>query len=475
MTLKQQTISGIKWTSGSGLIVAGLLLVQNIILSHFLSHADFGIIALLQVIVGFINIFIDMGVSNAVIYKQEISHSQLSSLYWMNVASGILFFVIVATVSPAIAWFYEKPELQPYIVMMSFSFIITSISRQYRVLLQKRLRFDLIAKLEIIATCMSFVVCIAVAYFGFGVLSIVIGTLLNNFIQAFFLFIIGIKIHKPSLKYKRKELKELLSFGRFQMGEKILNYFFTQLDTILIGKLLSVEILGVYSIAKTLVLAPVQLINPIITKVTFPVMSKIQNDDATLKRIYYKTLSYLSAINFPIYIVMILLAQPIILMLYGQQWIEATYILQILSITFLIRSVGNPVGSLLLAKGRADLGFYWVLSLLAVIPVCIFFGSLWGINEVCYTLLALQIILYYPGYHFLVKKLIPATFKDYSLNFVKPLVFSLIAAIGAYIWVVTISNNYLKIGLVITTGGLIYTTLHYFFNKSFIKAIKEFV
>lgn len=475
MSLKQQTISGIKWTSGSGIIVAGLLFLQNIILSRFLSHEEFGMIALLQVIVGFINIFIDMGVSNAIIYKQDISHSQLSGLYWINVVSGLIFFIIVSLLSPAIAWFYEKSALQPFIVVVSLSFVITSVSRQFRVLLQKRLRFDLIAKLEIIAAIAGFTGCVVFAYFGAGVYSLVFGTILNNFIQAFFLFIIGIKIHKPSFLYKRNELKELLVFGRFQMGEKMINYFFTQLDTILIGKLLSVEILGVYSIAKNLVVAPVQLINPIITKVTFPVMSKIQNDDITLKGIYYKTLSYLSAINFPIYSAMIILAGPLILILYGPRWIGATYILQILALTFMIRSVGNPVGSLLLAKGRADLGFYWVLSLIIFVPVCIFAGSLWGINEVCYALLFLQIVLYYPGFHFLVKKLIPATFTDYSLNFVKPFIFSVIAAAGSVAWIFVIHNIYLKTGLVLISGGIIYAAMHYFFNKSIIKAVKEFL
>ncbi|MBI4947400.1 MAG: MOP flippase family protein [Bacteroidetes bacterium] len=476
MTLKQQTISGIKWTSISAIVLAAILFLQQVLLAHFfLTKDEFGAMAILLVIIGFANIFIDMGVSNAIIYKQDITNSQLSGLYWLNIFSGFIFFIIISSISPLIVMFYSKVQIHAhYIIIISLSFVITSVSRQFRILLQKNLLFKNISIIEITAAAISFAFCMYLAYIGKGIYSLIFSTVLNSLIQAIMLFIIGIKIHKPKFTYHHKELKEFFGFGRFQMGGNIINYFFTQIDTLLIGKFLGGDVLGLYTIAKTLVMAPIQLINPIITKVTFPVMSKMQDNALALKNIYLKTLNYLSSINFPIYTMLLILAQPVIIIVYGPKWVDATYILQVLSVTFLIRSTGNPVGALLYAKGRADLVFYWVLSLIFVIPVGIFIGSLWGINEVCYALLILQIVLHYPSYHFLIKKIIPVSFLDYNLNLAKPLLFSVIAGCLSFFWVFIVTDNYLKIAFVLATGGFIYACMNYFFNKNIIKALKEF-
>ncbi len=165
----------------------------------------------------------------------------------------------------------------------------------------------------------------------------------------------GLKEYKPSFVFKVGKIKEFLSFGAYQMGEKSINYFNSQVDTILIGKLLGMEALGIYSIAKQLIMRPAQVINPIITKVTFPTMAKVQEDTERLKKIYLKTMNYLSSINFPIYAFLFVMAPDLVPLIFGDKWYEAIVIVQILSIYGAIRSTG----SLLLANW----GFYWNLGL----------------------------------------------------------------------------------------------------------------
>lgn len=473
MSLKTDTLSGIKWTSTSAIVMAALLFFQQIILAYFLTKGEYGSMAILLVIIGFVNIFIDMGVSNAIIYKQDITHSQLSSLYWVNVFTGILFFIIISLASPFIVMFYSKVQIQPlHIIIISISFLITAFARQFRVILQKELLFKTISIIEIIAISISFGICIFMAWYGYGIYSIVIATVVNSLVQALLLIYKGMQIHKPALTFNRKEIKELLNFGRFQMGEKIINYFNQQLDVLLIGKIFGDSTLGVYSIAKTLVMAPIQLINPIITKVTFPVMSKVQDNDIVLKGIFLKTLNYLSSINFPIYTSLFILSQPVIFIIYGTKWADAAIILQLLSIAFLIRSYGNPAGSLLLAKGKANIGFYWNLALLLVNPLFVYIGSFWGLNGICISLIAMFIVLYFPAYIFLIKPLIPVNFMEYSINFIKPLTLSLIAGILSFFWVYVVTDVYLKAAFVLATGGIAYAFLNYFFNKNFLKEIK---
>lgn len=474
MSLKKQTYKGLKWTTASSLVFAAVQLLQVVVLTRFLEKEDFGLMAIILVVNGFVNIFLDMGISNAIIHKQSVSQNQLSSLYWVNVISGFVFFAIVALLSPLIAYFYKQPRLTELIIVSASAFIVSSFSRQFRILLQKELYFKTISIAEIIASVGSFIVTVVLAYLYRNVYSLVIGTLLNSIVQSIIIMISGLRICKPALRCKKSDIKEFLSFGRFQMGEKIINYFFNQLDTILIGRLISVEALGLYTLAKNLVAAPVSIINQIVSRVSFPVMSKLQDNDIALKNIYLKTLHYLAIINFPIYFVLFILAQPIIIFLYGESWIEATAILQILSITWLIRSTGNPVGSLLLAKGRADMGFYWVLSLIGVIPVFIYVGSFWGILGVCFGLLANQLILYYPGYKFLISKLIPVGFFEYLLSMWKPFVFTIVSSALSFFWVFIVTDNVLKITFVVTTGGIVYFLLNYFFNRRIRSEFNEF-
>ena len=229
------------------------------------------------------------------------------------------------------------------------------------------------------------------------------------------------------------------------MGERSINYFNSQFDTILIGKLLGTEALGIYTIAKNLVMKPAQIINPIITKVTFPIMAKIQNDTKQLKNIYLKTINYLCSVNFSIYMAIAVLAEPLVLLLFGDNWLESVVILQILSFYFMFRSIGNPIGSLQLAKGRADLGFYWNLGLFLLVPLAIYLGSFFGLVGVAFALLVLQIFLNFPNWFFMVRPLCGARFKEYFVQIILPLSIACISAGLSAIFIFYIGDIVLKI------------------------------
>jgi O-antigen/teichoic acid export membrane protein len=224
-------------------------------------------------------------------------------------------------------------------------------------------------------------------------------------------------------------VKEFLSFGLYQMGEKAINYFTKEFDTILIGKLLGIEVLGIYNVSKNLVNKPSKIINPIITKVTFPVMSKINHDLAKLKSVFLKTINYLSYINFPVYFLIALLAEPLIILMFGNEWLEAIPIVQVLAFVFLLRSIGNPSGSLLLSRGRADVAFYWGLCKFILYPVFILIGSQFDIFGITVSLLALNIIIYFLNWRIIVLKTCNAGFTEYFKAIKKPLLFTLFPAL----------------------------------------------
>lgn len=477
MSLRQKAIRGVKWTSLSSVVVAVVQLLQLIILAHYLDASDFGLMAIVSVIIGFSALFMDMGISASIIHKQDISHEQLSSLYWLNVASGIFLFLCIYILSPYIASFYHERELIPLMKILAVTFIVTGIGNQYGILLQKLLRFDLIAKISIVANVFAFLIAVILAVNDFGVYALVYATLGRSIATTAINVLIGIKEHRPSLIYRHKSILPMISFGMFQMGERSLNYVNSQFDVILIGKLLGVEALGVYTVAKNLSMRPAQIINPVITKVTFPIMAKVQDDILRLRSIYLKTINYLSSINFPMYLLIAILAEPIILLLFGEEWSDAIILLQILSVYGALRSTGNPIGSLQLARGRADLGFYWNLAMFLAMPLVIYIGSFWGISGVAYSLVASGIIFSFFAWHYMVKPLCGASFKEYFWQILKPLLISVLAGLFScgISLLLNIDNVYLNVSLIAATMAISVLALNVLFNHSFVTTGLEMI
>ncbi len=440
MDLKSKAFSGVKWTSISSIVVAFLQLTQMAILARYLEPADFGLMAIVMVVIGFSSLFMDMGISSAIIHRQNITHNQLSSLYWLNLGAGILLALLVYILAPTIAFFYEEAALTPLVRLLSLTFIISAIGNQYRILYQKELQFNHLAKVEILSAFVGFIAAVYFAVNGFGVYSLIYAALVKVVVANFLFFITGLKKHKPSLHYRHTDINSMIGFGMFQMGERSINYFNSQFDTILIGKLLGTESLGVYTIAKTLVMKPAQIINPIITKVTFPVMAKVQDDEVKLRSIYLKTINYLCSINTPIYIAIAVLAEPIVFLLFGKHWGDAVPILQILSAYYILRSTGNPIGALQLAKGRADLGFYWNALLFVFVPMSIYLGSFHGLHGIAYSLVVLSLVFSIPNWYFMVKPLCGAKFVEYFFNIAQPILLSSLSAILAFV----LSSNVFK-------------------------------
>jgi len=475
MSLKKDIFSGIRWTTISTIFAVFIQVLQIAILTRVLDKKDFGLMSLVMVIVGFSQAFLDMGISNAIIHKQEITKKQLSSIYWLNIISGILLFLVVCGIAPLIAKYYSEPELTKLIILTSITFIIQSFSQQFMVLLQKEMRFDQISKIDIINKIISSSISILLAFNGFGVYSLVWGIIAGTFVSTVQYISIGFKEYRPLLVFKINEIKDFIHFGTYQMGERIVNYFTFQLDTLLIGKLLGMESLGIYSIAKQLVMRPAEIFNPIITKVTFPAMAKVQNEISKLKETYFLTINHLSSINFPVYTFIFIFAHDITLILFGTNWLAAVPIIKILSIWGAIRSTGNPIGSLLLARGKAKLGFWWVLGVSFIVVIGIYLGSKWKLIGIAYSLLFLQLILMPMSWYFLVKPLCGAKFIEYNREIIIPALVSIVSGTIVYIIIFSMNIDYVLIKLFIGLFfGFIFSLIfNYFLNKKFLIHLME--
>jgi lipopolysaccharide exporter len=363
MTLKRQAVSGVKWTAISMGTVTALQFVTTAVLARLLSPSDFGLMGMMMVVIGFAQAFSDMGISNAIIHRQEATRDQLSSLYWLNIIAGAVIFCGVCLGTPLVVGFYREPRLDNLLYLAALTFLITPFGQQFQILFQKELQFNRLAKIEIANSVIYSGVAVALAFSGFGVFALIWSVLASTTAKAVLLCGAGWHDWRPGFHFARQDLNGYLSFGIYQMGERTINYLNSNLDYLLIGSMLGAKELGYYTLAYNLIIKPSTIINPVITRVAFPVFSKVQDQTERLKRGYLKVLQLLATVNFPMMSGLAVVAPVAVPVVFGEQWLPSIILIQILTIVGLLRSTGNPVGSLLLAKGRADLGFKWNLGL----------------------------------------------------------------------------------------------------------------
>jgi O-antigen/teichoic acid export membrane protein len=475
--LKQKAINGVKWTTLSSAVNALLQLLQLMILARFLSVHDFGLMAILMVVIGFSQIFVDFGLSKAIVYKKDISAVQLSTLYWLNILFGLVIFSMILLFTNPIANFYHEPQLEQYISLVSITVIIQSFGLQYRALFQKELKFNLLAKIDILSAFISFVTAISLSFLGYGIYALILPALVMVSLKTILLIVFGYKEHKPKLIFNLSEIKEFISFGTYSTGNGIVSTIATQIDIILIGKILGTESLGLYSVIKELLLRPAELINPIITKVAFPVMSKVNHDINEVKKIYLKLINYIASVNFPIYIASFLLATELISIFLGEKWLSGVYIFQVLTIWALIRSIGNPIGSLVMAMGKPQIEMFWNMAMMIFMPVVVLISSLFGIQGIAYGNVIAIILLFVPGWYFLVFKLCGATLNEYFSKIFYPLAMSIgigsIVFFGLYLF--EIETQFVKILFVLIVGGLLTMYANKKLNNDFYNMIISLV
>ena len=462
MQLTGLAATGARWTTVSAACSAVIQILRFVLLARILSQNDFGLMAMAMIVIDTCQAYIDLGISAAIIHRQDATKEQLSSLYWLNVFAGWTMFVLVWICFPLIVMMFKEPRVLPLLHAVALVFLIAPLGQQFECLLQKELKFDTLAQQEIVSSVFGLITAVLFAARGFGVWALVFSVLVTVSVKALLLVAVGLVRFRPSLHFQRSDLKGYLSFGLFQTGERVINFFSERLDQLLIGSILGANALGYYTFAFNLTAQPITRINPIITRVAFPVFSKVQNDLDRLRRGYLRVLTFLTSINAPLLVGLGAVAPVAIPVIFGTKWVESILLVQLLSIVSLIRSTCNPIGSLQLARGRADLGFHWNLFLLiASVPTIYIGGKVAQATGVASALLLLQAALAVPVYFFLVKPLIGECGRAYATSILKPTAVAL--AMGGILLLLQFTHSglapVLKLVFLLASGMGIYFLL----------------
>lgn len=419
MTTRNQEINtGIKWATIAKVALALIALIKISVLSRYLSADAFGLMAIVMIVIGFLDLFMDMGITSAILHYNEITKKEYGGLYCVSLIVGCFVCCSMYFLAPIVAHFYGEKELTSLIMLASVGVIIASLGRQFITIDQKELRFFRMAVIEVIASLISLIVAIYLAIAGFGVYSLVTSMLVQYSILNITYLCIGIRESKISFNFQLFKIWPFLKIGLFQVFGSGVGYLNKELDVILVGKLFGTEALGGYSLAKQLVNKPVSIVNPIINRVGTPILSLMQKDVGAVKPTFFLFTRIVSSINILAYGAMIFLAYPLVLLLYGESYLHITILVQVLSVYMFLRSLGNPVGGLVIAMGRTDFGLYWNLYATLFVPIAVFSGGLFGMVGVAIGLVLTNIFLTLSRWHLVIRKLTGASFVEYMQSLI---------------------------------------------------------
>lgn len=355
--IKQQTKKGIYWTFFNNFVNYGLTFIVGVIMARLLSPTDYGITALPGVFLAVAGVIIGGGFGTAMVRKPELTEKDLSTAFFYSMGMGFFMYACLFFAAPWIADFYNTPILTPLVRVAALTFLWGALSTPQNIILNRRLDFKTPARIAIITNIIGAIIGISIAYLGYGVWALVITGVVSSFLNLIQNWLAVRWV--PKAGFSKESFKYLWGFGNKLMASALLDRTYNNITPIIVGKFYSPATLGVYNRALGYASIPAQQGTSIIQQVTFPVLSKIQNDDETLAHGYRKMLKVSAFVIFPIMTLLSALAKPVIILLVTDKWIDSVILLHIICFSMMWWPIHSINLNLLQVKGRSD----WFLKL----------------------------------------------------------------------------------------------------------------
>jgi O-antigen/teichoic acid export membrane protein len=425
MSLKQKTVSGLLWSFIDQFANLGITFIAGIILARLLSPREFGLIGMITVFIAVSESFINSGFSSALIRKKDCTDTDFSTVFYFNLVAGILFFFILFFSAPAIAGFFDEPQLEAIVQVLGIILIIDSLTLIQRTILTKRIDFKLQARISVIASLGSGIVAIVMAFNGFGVWSLVVQRLLRQGLNSLFLWLWN--RWRPLWVFSKQSFKELFGFGSKLLVSGLIDTLYRNIYYLVIGKYFSAQELGYYTRAEGFKNLPSQNLNSIVRRVTYPVLSSMQDDIPRLRNNYQKLIRSVMFITFILMLGMAAVAEPMIHTLIGAKWEPAIIYLQMLCFVGMMYPLHALNLNMLQVQGRSDLFLKLeVIKKIIAIPTIVI-GVFFGIKMMIVGMMVNTLIAYYLnsywsgvqiGYSFKhqVKDILPSFFLALSMG-----------------------------------------------------------
>ena len=391
--LKQKTIGGLFWSFTDNFAKLGVQFVVGIILARILSPREFGLVGMLTIFIAVSRTFVDSGFGRALIRKKDCTNDDYSTVFYFNLLVALLLYAILFLSANAISSFFNEPQLVPLVKVLGLSIVINSIGIIQQTILTQQVNFKVQASVTFISSFGSGIIAIALAILGFGVWSLVALNLSRLVLKSSLLWIWS--IWKPSWIFSLESFRELFSFGSKLMVSSLIDTVYQNVYLIVIGKYFSAVELGFYSRADQFRKLPSQNILTVINRVSYPVLSLIQDKPDRLKTNYQKLIRSTMFITFMLMLGMAAVAKPMIFALIGEKWEASVVYLQLLCFVGMFFPLQALNLNMLNVKGRSDLFLKLeIIKKIVAVPV-ILIGIFWGIKFMILGMIVNNIIAYF--------------------------------------------------------------------------------
>ena len=399
-TLKQQTKKGLYWSFFNQFSNYGMQFCVGIVMARLLTPSDYGITALPAVFMAIAGVFQDSGMAGALIRKPQIEEKDYSTLFMYSIGMGIIMYLLLFLASPWIADYFNTPVLISLIRVTALTFLWGPVSTVQYVILKRKLDFKTPTKISIATKIFSAAVGITMAYMGYGLWALVISGVLSSFLGL--VLVAYVVKWYPKTGWSKESFKYLWNYGNKILASSLLETAYNNITPVFVAKHYSPADLGVYNRAQNYAIMPSQNITGVIQNVTFPVLSKIQDDNEGLARNYRRMIRTTAFIVFPMMFMLAALARPLIITMITAKWESCILLLQLLCFSLMWYPIHAMNLNLLQVKGRTDL-FLRLEIIKKIVGVLILVITLpqglviFCIGRIISSLISLAINTYYTG------------------------------------------------------------------------------
>jgi O-antigen/teichoic acid export membrane protein len=463
-TLSQRTVRGGFWVFLLRIIQQIFSLARLVILARILVPHDFGLMGIALLTMSTLETFSQTGFQQALIQKKADIRPYLDSAWTVLILRGIVLFGILYFAAPFVGSFFDAPEAKPIIQVIGLSVLFQAFTNIGVIYFQKELEFNKEFIYQFAGTLADFIVAVSAVLILKNVWALVFGLLAGNAVRCFVSYLIH--PYRPRLSRDLKKSKELFGFGKWVLGSSILIFLIAQGDDIFVGKLLGATALGFYQMAYRISNMPATEITHMISRVTFPAYSKLQDDMPRLREAYLKVLQLTAFLSFPIAGLIFVLAPDFTMIFLGEKWMPMVPAMQILVFAGTVRSMAATTGPIFHAVGKPKIDTALQIIRLSVMAVLIYpFTIKWGIFGASIVVF-LSIFISNIAFSLMGLKITRCGIKKFRKIIAVPLINSILMISSILVFKVYINRTEgLSFLLFIGVGVLVYLGATYLFDK----------
>lgn len=436
--IRRHSLKSIKWIALGAVLPKLITPVITIFLAKILIPADFGIISICSIFIGFINLIQGLGFSDFIIKEQNKNEVDLNTAFWSSLGLSIFVSALMWGTAPFIADIYNEPIIGKALPILGLVVVFNGTGTVQCALLQKEMKFKSLFKSQLLPLFVSLCIVLPMAYLGYGVWALIMGEVSRSFLTNASYWLMGHWV--PRLVFSIESLKKMMMFGSWIIFEKVQEYLFSSLDRIFLGYFANLSILGIYSIARQITNVIYNTINGPIGGIVFPMMSKLQFEPGKIKKGFFEVTKRVMFVNIPATFGAILFSFIVIPILFSNKW-------EGLPLVFCIGVIGEGLARLIWAQremfkllNRPDIYpksiminvvFSVILYPLGAMEGVIIFCIVRTLNDVLYVVVQLKLVTKFLGFKVM----------DFLMLSFTPLISSISTALIVFI-LILIMNNY---------------------------------